>query len=483
MYKEKIRAYLDAHREEMIEDIKALVRIDSARTEAKEGMPFGEGPAAALAEGCRILEKHGFAPVNYDNYAIDARYNNKELQLDVLAHLDVVPAGEGWTVTEPFEPVVIDGKIYGRGTCDDKGPAMAAVYALLAIRDLGIELKKDVRLILGADEECGSSDIDYYFKKNSHAPMAISPDAEFPLIFIEKGSLHTSFEATLTPSEALPKVVSVKSGLKVNVVPAKAEAVVKGMSVEKLVPYCQKLEKELGVTVELTAGSPETESSLAGAEKRGLVSVLVKGTSAHAASPMDGNNALTALLQLIASLPLAESSSFEMLRKVSRLFPHGDYHGAGLGVNHEDEISGKLTLTLDIFNMDETKLGGLFDCRACISANDENTRQVVYRRFEEAGFTHDNRPMGKPHYVPKESELVRTLLESNTKITGRVEEPLAIGGGTYVHGIENGVACGCGDLNVDTHMHGPDEFVIVEQLLMSAEIFADAFMKLCGVEE
>jgi len=471
MYQKSIRNYLEAHKDEMVEDIKALVKIDSARTDAKKGMPFGEGAAEALKEGTRILEKHGFAVTNYDNYALDTRLNNKELQLDVLAHLDVVPAGDGWTVTEPFVPVVKDGKIYGRGTSDDKGPAIAALYAMKAIRELGIELKKDVRLILGSDEECGSADISYYFSKQNHAPMSISPDADFPLIFLEKGSLHTSFEAKTGLEDAFPRILSINAGTKVNVVPAKAEAVVQGIDMPVLHAYCLMAYYRLGFSAEFDFDEVENG-----------IRIVAKGTSAHAATPMEGSNALTALLDLLVSLPLAPSRITSLVESVHRLFPHGDYYGAALGVNHEDEISGKLTLTLDIFNLDGEKMSGMFDCRACVSANDENTRDVIYRKFEEAGFEHSISNMSKPHYVPKDSLLVQTLLASYTKVAGKVEEPLAIGGGTYVHSIENGVACGCADPAVDNHMHGPDEFVIIDQMIMSACVFADAMIALCGVE-
>lgn len=180
---EKIHEYLSVHRDEMVEDIKTLIKVDSARAEALPGKPYGEGAAEALLAGLSLFEKHGFLGKNWDNYAIDTVINGKELGLDILAHLDVVPGGDGWTKTTPFEPIVEDGKMYGRGTSDDKGPAVAALYAMKAVRDLGFELDKDVRLILGSDEECGSSDIAYYFGKNTHAPMTISPDADFPLVF------------------------------------------------------------------------------------------------------------------------------------------------------------------------------------------------------------------------------------------------------------------------------------------------------------
>ena len=467
-YRKEIRAYLEAHKEELVSDICELMKIDSERGEAAEGRPFGEGPYEGLMAGARVLEKNGFVVNNCDNYCIDTVLNGKELQLDILCHLDVVPAGDGWRITEPFSPLVQDGKIFGRGSSDDKGPAMAALYAMKAVRDLGIPLEKDVRLILGSDEECGSSDIAYYFGKKAHAPMSISPDADFPLIFLEKGSLHTTFTASFERESALPRVTALRSGIKVNVVPAAAEAEIEGLTVEMLAPCAAAAEARTGVRMTLH----ELEN--------GRVLVQAAGLGAHAAGPMDGNNALTALLSFLSGLELADTPSSSLLRKISALFPHGDFYGKALGVAREDEISGKLTLTLDLFSMDEKGLSGTFDCRSCVSANDENTKDVIFKRLEEAGLQHDNDPMNPPHYVPRDSVLVQTLLASYEKITGKKEEPLAIGGGTYVHHIENGVACGCADPAVDNHMHGPDEFVIIEQLLMSAEIYADAIIALCS---
>lgn len=468
---EKIQEYLNAHRDEMVEDIKALVKINSERAEALPEKPYGEGAAKALKAGMELFEKHGFKGKNWENYAIDTSINQKELGLDILAHLDVVPGGDGWTKTTPFEPIVEDGKIYGRGTSDDKGPAVAALYAMKAVRDLGFELDKNVRLILGSDEECGSSDIEYYFKKNTHAPMTISPDADFPLVFLEKGSLHTTFTAKVTQEEQLPRVKSVISGVKVNVVPAKADAVVEGMTKNEIEMFCDNISAKTGVTFTVL----QTEDN--------IVSIHADGVSAHAAGPMDGNNALTAMLELLASLPLAESQTTGLINNLTSLFPHGDYYGAGLGVNLEDEISGKTTLTLDLFELNETKMSGTFDCRACNSATNENTTKVVKKKLAEAGFESDSSTLNLPHYVPKDSILVKTLLETYTEVTGEIREPLAIGGGTYVHHIENGVACGCADPAVDNHMHGPDEFVIIDQLVMSAKMFALAILKLCTADK
>ena len=144
-YKEKIESYIEAHKQEMLEDICELCRINSEKMPAEEDMPFGPGAAECLDTALDMAEGYGFETTDYDGYVGCVDLNELPRQLDILAHLDVVPAGEGWEVTEPFKPVVKDGKLYGRGTADDKGPAVAALYAMRAVKELGIPLKKNVR--------------------------------------------------------------------------------------------------------------------------------------------------------------------------------------------------------------------------------------------------------------------------------------------------------------------------------------------------
>ena len=209
MYKKKIEQYIEAHKQEMLDDICTLCSINSERSAYQEGDPFGEGPSRALAQALKMAEEYGFSINNYDNYVGTADLNDGEHQLDILAHLDVVPAGEGWTVTQPFEPIVKDGKLYGRGTADDKGPAVAALYAMRAVKELGIPVTKNVRLILGTDEECGSSDIEHYYKVEKEAPMTFSPDASFPVINIEKGRFPGHVTASFEVSTENARILSI----------------------------------------------------------------------------------------------------------------------------------------------------------------------------------------------------------------------------------------------------------------------------------
>lgn len=232
-YREEIEKYIDEHKDEMVEDIKRLCAINSERSEYVEGAPFGDGPRKALVLALDMAEKYGFDITNYDNYAGAIDLNKKAKGLDILAHLDVVPAGEGWSITNPFEPKVLDGKIYGRGTSDDKGPAVAALYALRAVKELGIPVKKNARLVLGTDEECGSACIKYYYTKEKQAPMTFSPDGEFPVVNIEKGQLQGEFLAVVEDAGD-KRLVSIDAGTKVNVVPPKAKAVIEGFSVDEV---------------------------------------------------------------------------------------------------------------------------------------------------------------------------------------------------------------------------------------------------------
>ena len=155
---QKIKEYFEVHKQEMLDDIMAAIRIPSVNGPEKPGMPFGEENAKVLAFAASLAKELGLKAEVLENKVVVIDLNEQPAELDILAHLDVVPAGDGWTVTEPFVPVIRDGRLYGRGSSDDKGPAIAALYAMKAVKDLGVTLTKNARLILGADEETACRD-------------------------------------------------------------------------------------------------------------------------------------------------------------------------------------------------------------------------------------------------------------------------------------------------------------------------------------
>lgn len=464
MYRKKLEEYMENHKEEMLEDLKTLVRIDSTRGEKKDGKPFGEGPAKVLAAAQEMLEGYGLLTKNYDNYVVTGDLSEKEKGLDILAHLDVVPVTKDWTVTEPFQPLVKDGRIYGRGTSDDKGPAVAALYAIRAVKELGIPLTKNVRLILGADEECGSSDLEYYYNIEKEAPASFTPDADYPVINLEKGRLEAVYEKVFA-EPSFPAVLEINGGDKVNVVPANAYAVVAGLAQETI---RTEIEKDTsGVAFELEGNGEK-------------LIIRAKGRAGHASLPEHGQNAVSALLELLARLPLAESDSTAAVKAAAEMFPFGDVNGKALGVCMEDEVSGMITMNLGILTMDKDHMEISVDSRVPVCGNDENVTEVIRNCMDKNGFYMKSGALSKPHYVPADSPFVKTLLESYEHYSGRKGEARAMGGGTYVHELERGVAFGCAMDDVDNHMHGDDEFMVVDVLVMSAKIFADVICKLCA---
>lgn len=466
MYRKEIEAYIEAHKAEMVEDIFTLCRINSEKMPYKEGMPYGEGAYTALNQAMAMAERYGFSVTNYDNYVGTVDLNDKPRQLDILAHLDVVPAGEGWTVTEPFEPILLDGKLYGRGTADDKGPAVAALYALRCVKELGIPLSKNVRLILGTDEECGSSDIEHYYDDEKEAPMTFSPDGAYPVVNIEKGSMRGDFTAEWEEDTALPRICSVEAGVKVNVVPSKAVAVLEGLDLETVMEMTRSMEEETGIEFEIQ-------------DEHGKITLTAVGKNAHASTPEEGNNALTGMLMLLDRLPVKPSAMTEKIHSLLKLMPHGDTSGKALGIEMEDELSGKLTLAFSMLTITPTGLQGMFDSRCPICSNEENTLKVVKQKMEAEGMTFLTDSMNPPHHVSGDSEFVKTLLRVYEEYTGREGKCESMGGGTYVHHLKNGVAFGAAMPETDNKMHGADEFAVLDELTVSAKIFAQVIVDLC----
>ena len=462
----KCRQFIDNHFSEMVRDLATLVAIPSVKGEPAEGMPFGEGPYNALMESKKLAEEMGFATKNFDNYVVSAEMNDKEAYLGILAHVDVVSECSGWTFP-PYEGPVQDGRIYGRGSADDKGPAVVALWAAKAARELNPNLSKGCRIILGSAEETGSEDLAYYLPKEPAPPVSFSPDAEYPVINIEKGGYKPIFGAKWEEERALPRVTAIHGGTTTNIVTRECDAYVEGLALADVQAVCAKHQEKTGV--EFTA-----------VEENGLVHVHTLGVSAHAASPEGGKNAQIAMVGMLADLPLAQSRGQKAICDMARLFPFGDNYGAAMGVNIEDEKSGKLTLVFSKLQFGLTGFEAQFDSRCPICATEATVKNVVEKQFADCQFEFIARNrMSAPHYTPEDSPLVQTLLKTYERYTGLKGECLAIGGGTYVHDIEGGVAFGCALPGTDNRMHGADEFAVIDELMVSAKMFTQIILELC----
>lgn len=465
-YRTEIEQYVEAHREDLIQDVIRLCRVDSQKREYKEGYPFGEGVGIALNLALDMAASYGFQTSNYDNYAGAVDLNDKPKQLDILAHLDVVPEGEGWEITEPFSPLLKEGRIYARGASDNKGPAAASLLALRCVKDLGIPLKKNVRLVLGTDEECGGECIAHYYAKEQEAPMTFSPDGEYPVVNIEKGRLPGEFEGKFEREHGEKRLVLFEAGTKINVVPPKARVVLEGFDFEEVTKTAKEVTEETGIRFSF--------------DLEPVFEITALGTNAHASTPEHGNNAITGMLTLLSRLSLGKGKKAEAIRTLARLMPHGETDGKSLGIAQKDEESGALTLAFTMLEIRENVFHGFFDCRIPVRGQGEKILQCCREKFQEGDMVFLNTSVIPPHAVDGDSHFVKTLLKVYEAYTGLPGGCIAMGGGTYVHDLKNGVAFGAVFPGTDTRMHGPDEFVVVDQLMASAKIFAQVIVELCS---
>ncbi len=450
----KIDSLLFRYREEMIETLQKWVRIPSVKGEAGPGAPFGKENRQVLDTAMADCERMGFETAIFDGYAGHAdmgRGEDKEA-LAILAHLDVVPVGDGWTV-EPFGGKVKDGKIYGRGTSDDKGPAVAALYAMRAVQEAGIPLKRKVRLILGCDEECGSSDMAYY-KEHAVMPRSgFSPDADYPVINIEKGGCTLMISGM---QQGL-KVLSMQVGERVNVVPGFASCLVEGD--EGLVEKVQEAAKELPYPV-----SARMEGN--------AVRLETVGVTGHAAMPEHGRNAIGQMMLLLKALG-AKGIVETLADKIGMTC-----YAEKLGIAMEDQVSGKLTCSMDMVRTEGDTITAIMDIRYPVLFNPQTALMLMQSAMaqHEVKYLH-TRP---PHFVSADTALVQGLLDAYHEVTGLEKKTIAIGGGTYAQSMEEGVAFGAlfpGEVEM---AHQADEYLKLDSLFESARIFARAIVKLAG---
>lgn len=460
----QILQYMDDHEEEMIADIIELVKIKSVYEKPLEGMPFGLENANALAYMLEKAKKAGFFTKNYDNYVGRISSEEKEIGLDILAHLDVVPAGD-WE--EAFVPKRENGFLYGRGVADDKGPAIAVFYAMRCIKELQIPLKKQVNFIVGCDEERGSSDLEYYFTKEKAAPYSLTPDAEFPVINLEKGRYAPEFFSVIEKNQGQRYVEAIMCEGAKNVIPAKAFAWIKGLTPKDMLSFVRDGESRLGVQILLTQEKTRTK-------------IEVMGIGGHASTPNLANNALTALLDFICELPLDENDSLTKINGIKNLFPHGDWNGKALGVAMHHPIAKELTVSLNTFSYENQHMIAAFDSRLPLGATEENVKDTIYQMLAKQQLHLKEAQMSAVHYVDENTKFIKTLLDVYEVYSGKKGECIAIGGGTYVHHIENGVAFGPTSNEYETNIHGEGERIKLTDLKQCAGIYAQVMIELCS---
>ena len=445
--------HVSAMEEALITCLQENLRIPSVQGQAAPDAPYGIEVRDSLHHVLNTARALGFRTENVDNHLGWCEYGEGEEMVAVLGHLDVVPAGDGWTV-DPYGGEISDGKIWGRGTTDDKGPTIASLFALAALRDSGLPITKRIRLLFGCNEETGSADVKYYLSKGGEVPvMGFTPDGEYPVINGEKGIINVTFGADYEQEGEL-KLISIQGGTAPNVVPAFA---------------CAKI-----------SCCPLTAAWLSTLDAKGLrfipkeYGLLVEacGVSAHGSTPGLGENAIGRLLTALDTLPFSGRLA-ELIHFLSVTLGM-ETDGASAGIALHDEVSGGLTLNLGTLNADEYHMSMKINYRYPVTFCYDDCGPKFNKAFTDAGFVIENEVHKAKLYIPEDSQLVSTLLKVYTEQTGLIGKAKCIGGGTYAKMLPNTLAFGPIFPGDEVREHKPDEYIGIDNLMKNAQIIAHA---------
>ncbi len=436
----KIKNIVNENRRDMIESIKAAVRINSVMDEntATESMPFGKGVDESLRKTLEIAESLGFKTVYKDGYYGYADVGEGEELIGILGHIDVVPIGDEskWKFP-PFSATEEDGYIYGRGTQDDKGPTIAAMYAVKALLDAGVKFGKRVRFIIGGDEENLWRCIAKYTENGEEIPsMGFTPDSSFPVTNAEKSLVQFYLRGKGS------KDLSLNISGALNAVPGVANYT--GELADKLAEKLDELKFEY--------------------EKDGE-SITVIGKRVHAASADKGVNAIERLCKALYEIGVKD----DVVRFVAEL---SDSVGSKILPNCVDDVSGTLTLNLGelIINEKESKIG--FDSRVPVKFTIEDLENAVKENAANYGLEFEEFDRLKSLYVPADSELIKTLVSVYEQETGLEGTPKSSGGATYAKALDNCVAFGAMFPFDEKTEHQENERVNIKNMIKATEIYA-----------
>ncbi|MDD2457324.1 MAG: Sapep family Mn(2+)-dependent dipeptidase [Eubacteriales bacterium] len=443
MDKQSIAQSMAAYRDAMVEATVTLCAIPSVKGRPETGAPFGLETKRSLDAFLALGAELGFTPVDLDGYCGYLDWGSEGPITAVLGHLDVVPAIDGWS-HDPFTPVVSEDRIIARGTADDKGPLVSALYAMKALKDDGFTPRGRIRLIAGLDEESGSECMRHYTKVAELPAAGFTPDANFPVIYAEKGIAHVKILLKSQLEQPFAKLdgqgqklVAAVAGQRANMVPARCD---------------------------LTWQDEHDHSS----------TETYTGKAAHASLPWEGHNAIGVAMAAAAQRPGAHP-----MVKLYQALLADDWTGKALGIAGQDS-SGPLTLNPGMLKLDQEQGLLILDIRYPASWQVETILNQMSAAVSPFHATVELVSHTAPLAGDPERPLVKTLMNVYNRLTGASAAPVAIGGGTYARAMPNIVAFGPSFPGEPDVCHQVDEFITIEKLLASAAIYREALRELAG---
>ena len=449
------------HREELIEDLKALIRIPSIVEYDQELYPMGSACKQALDCFETFGKKYGFECVNHEDYALSilsSSYSSSERELGMLGHLDVVSAGDGWT-TPPYQPVLHKGYLFGRGSLDNKGPLVMCLYVMRCIRDLQLPITSRIRLIAGCDEEMEMRDIRHYLSLNQPPAFTLNCDGAWPVCLGEKGTVIARVKMKLQEGSRLETC----GGVAINTVPDQAQAIIPSDMLPDDLP-----------------------DGLWGTCNESSVCIKATGLSAHCSAPALGCNAIRELIEYLQGASLLSEEERHCFQKLWACFPDDD--GTGLRIHYADSISGKTTCVPTLLSTQNGEIAITINIRYSVSQQYMPMIERMNKRCRSLGMEAEVLSHIPPRQDSLHHPIIRMLLQTSQKYVGKQHKPYYTGGGTHSRFFPNSIPFGPEKLLRTRpkrfgRPHGPNEAVCIDDLLEGIKIYTIALLKLDGYFE
>ena len=456
-------------KDDIVRTTQELIRIPSVYQKSNDKkMPFGKNVNSAFEYMLDLGKKLGFRTKNIDGYCGYIEFGEGDELLGIIGHLDVVPEGTDWTFP-PFSGTISDGKIFGRGAIDDKGPVVSSLYAMKAVMD-NYKLNKRVRLIIGLNEENDWKCIDYYKKVEEAPTVGFSPDADFPCIYAEKSILSCYIKEDYKNTSDKIKIKEINcNNNALNVVPKFCSLVLEinedDIGINDLIKTIKAFIEEKNYEIDIYKLSSNE------------VKLTSYGVQSHAAHPDLGTNAISRLL-FVLSLTFKELDCNLELLDFFNKYINTEYDGTSLGISCKDE-SGTLTLNVGDFSLENNVLKIGMNLRIPINtpiSDIEKSFENLCKNYSTINF--ETTSTEDFLYVPKDDKLVQTLCKIFNEETNSNAKPIAIGGATYARAFKNCISFGPNFPGHKDMCHQTDEFVEIDNLVLACKIYAKTIMEL-----
>lgn len=467
-----IEDFIKENRDDIIKNVQELIQIPSVyKVCDNPKYPFGEPVNNALEYTLNLGKIMGFKTKNIDGYCGYIEFGEGDELLGIIGHLDVVPEGENWTYP-PFSGTVSNGCIFGRGAIDDKGPVISSLYAMKYVMD-NCKVNKKVRLILGLNEENDWKCIEYYKTHEEIPSIGFSPDADFPCIYAEKSVLTQELKADISQFE--DKNIKIKSidcnANAVNVVPKICSVVLNinsnKINIKDFISKIKSIIEEYKFEIDIYKIDEEE------------IKLTSYGVSAHAAHPDLGINSISRLIIVLDKIFKLYGYTIDLFDFFTN-YINTQFNGENLGINFEDE-SGKLTLNVGYFGIDNNFIKIKMNLRVPVHTNITDIGSTFMKNtstYPNLNFDISKYMSGL--YIDPNSKLVQTLCNIYNKETNSNCVPIAIGGATFARAFPNCVSFGA-NFPCDKDMcHQTDEFIKIDNLLLSCKIYAKTIIFLAN---